>query len=128
MKNQIYGGDTMIIFASQGKFASVAEGKLRWHNSNYLTTYKQNLEDISQRNAWKTQGTGALFTGAYKPLLQQEDNLVGEILGLSPTENGDILYTVRIENSSGIFRKNTGDQEDFEGHIIHKANTWGWKQ
>lgn len=124
MKKQIYGGgDMMIIFASQGKFASLIEGKLRWYNSQYLASYKKNLEDIYQRNAWKTQGTGALFTGAYKPLPQEEHSPAGEILGLSPTENGDILYSVKIENSSGIFRKDPGANGDMEGHIIHKHDT-----
>lgn len=113
----------MIITASEGKLCSVSNGKLSWYNSQHVTAYKQNLESITQRKAWKTQGTGAMFRGAYEPLRSKENAPIGEIFGLSFAANGDVIYSLKVETSSGIFSKSLEDSIDAEGHIIHKHDT-----
>lgn len=110
----------MIIFTSQGKIGIVDNG-LSWLNSQFLASYQRNLQSIRQRTAWKTQGSGAKFMGVHQ--LHPQSNLPAykaNINGLTFASQGDLIYSISVDNGSGIFTKNPLDDKELEGHIIHK--------
>lgn len=116
---------SVIIFATEEKMGKLdGEGKISWLYSEYLAKYRNNLQSIRDRSAWKTQGIGAQFMGLYQRSQDsgQEFN-PGKINGLAFTAREEIVYSISIDNCSGIFSKNPEDDSDLEGHIIHKTDT-----
>lgn len=114
----------MIIFATDEKIGIIPDTTdITWLTSQFLTKYRTNIQEIQARKAWKTQGSGAKFMGVYSP--PQEEGLElhnARINGLACTAEGDIVYSVSVDNCSGIFSKNPIDRDESEGHIIHKNN------
>ncbi|HOB35358.1 MAG TPA: hypothetical protein PKL39_06405 [Bacillota bacterium] len=113
----------MIVFATQTKIGKLDRGKVSWLNSQFLTFYQKNLRAIRERTAWKTQGTGAQFMGTHRPIRDEHDIYRININGLTFAAQGDIIYSISVDNGSGIFSKNPLDDQELEGHIIHKHDT-----
>lgn len=113
----------MIIFASQDKIGRIEQGNIGWLNSQFLASYQRNLQAIRERTAWKTQGSGAQFMGVYHHQSSSHRPYQVDISGLTFANQGDIVYSISVDNGSGIFTKNPQDDKELEGHIIHKHDT-----
>jgi hypothetical protein len=113
----------MIIFSSQDKIGRIEQGNMGWLNSQFLASYQRNLQAIRERTAWKTQGSGAQFMGVYQHQSSSHRPYQVDISGLTFANQGDIVYSISVDNGSGIFTKNPQDDKELEGHIIHKHDT-----
>ncbi len=114
-----------IIFASEGKIGKIDGAKLTYYTSEYLEKYNKNRYEIMKKNSWKTDGQGARFMGAYN-MVQDIDipDTAAHISGIAFLNNSDeIIYTITVNNMSGVFSKNISQDFNNEGHIIHKSNT-----
>lgn len=109
------------------RFYYVAAGKMyRYENgadeeigSGILNSYIRKVKDSAERTEWKYNGSGAAFTGNYRPGSSAEDrvsairsqiNCVGE-------HNGDLIYSIDIDSTNGIYRRNPEDREN-EGIVL----------
>lgn len=115
-----------LIFASKNKIGVFHQSSTVYRESEYLQRYKKNREDIQQRSAWKTDGIGAAFRGEQQALqyVDAESIAAGATInGLSFIGQDDsIVYSVTVENFSGLFIKNLQNAHEPEGHIIHQTN------
>lgn len=114
-----------IIFASEGKIGRIDGSKITYYTSEYLEKYNKNRYEIIKKNSWKTEGQGARFMGVHSmvqdiEIPREEANITG-IAFLEDTD--EIIYTITVNNMSGIFSKNLSHDSNNEGHIIHKSNT-----
>lgn len=112
-------------YISNGKMYRFADGKTSEKRSGVLDSYLSKVKKNAQRNEWKYSGTGASFTGAYRPGSGAEDqvksvyshiNCVGEY-------NGDTVYSIDIDNTNGIYRQNSEDSSSGEGIVLCSNNT-----
>jgi hypothetical protein len=114
---------TKVLFAAKNKLGLLEGTRCSLLDSQYLKDYKSNLEQIRRKRAWKTGGSGAAFRGDVDPYRNVDFDTLMEsatINGLSFTDVDDrIVYSVSIEQSSGVFFKNPGDASEVEGHILH---------
>lgn len=105
----------MIIIAAQNKIGKITNGKISWLTSQFLTSYQRNLQAIRERTAWKTQGTGARFMGVHQPhAAASQDPYKVNINGLTFASQEDIIYSISVDDGSGIFSKNPQDDKDPE--------------
>jgi hypothetical protein len=114
---------TKLAFASRGQIGLFDTSSLSYLNSQYLMKYKSNLEAIQRRNEWKAKDISKF---ALQPSFQRSvDSIMAEasITGLSFTqEGGKLMYSVSIENMSGIFIKTLDDDSAAEGHVLHNRD------
>ncbi len=118
--------DEKIVFATKNKLGCCTGNSLTFANCHYLEKYKKNRETIEKKNAWKTEGAGAAFRGMHgQPRydLDQIDSRAS-VNGISFVKDGaKIVYSLSVDNYSGIFFKNPQDDGENEGHIIHDNKT-----
>ncbi|MGA1869860.1 MAG: hypothetical protein ACMUJM_15100 [bacterium] len=94
--------------------------------SQYLDKYIANRIALQRKNEWKTKGFHAAFRGDfdYSHALDADTmHNQASITGLAFINQGkEVIYSVTIENNSGLFRKSLMDNIEVEGHILHNAN------
>jgi hypothetical protein len=112
-----------MIFAAGSKIALLKGNKLEYIESNYLKSYRKNLQEIADRHAWKSQGTGANFRGdadKYAPRNGEDEDRFAKINGVALIDKGDkILYSISFQGYSGIFVRSLIEGEDPETHVLH---------
>ena len=94
-------------------------GGARKIESRILHQYKERLLESAQRNEWKRNGEGARFTGTFQTGSDAESRLAAmrsRVLCLGSSAEGDLLYSMDIDGSSGIYRKHT--EEASEGIVL----------
>lgn len=113
-----------VIFAAEEKLGLVNEGSISYLNSQYLARYNKNRFEIKNRNSWKTEGQGAAFMGVSNEMSHFDPSYTrAKVNGITALKEADrILYTITVNDMSGIFSKNPFDDSDSEMHIIHKSN------
>ncbi len=112
-----------IIFSSEEKIGLVHDRKVSYLHSQYLDSYNKARLEIENRNTWKTSGSGAMFMG----MQRQSENFdpsqnKAKVNGITLYKDNKIIYTIHINEVSGIFIKNPFDAKEHEGHILHKDN------
>ena len=109
-------------YISGGRLYELCDGEVRELGSAILDSYKAKVKDAAERNEWKYTGTGAAFTGTYRPGASPDDavsavysrvNCVGE-------HRGEVIYSLDIDNTNGIYRK-PKDSRD-EGIVLCSSN------
>ncbi|MEK6743307.1 MAG: hypothetical protein AABZ15_06850 [Nitrospirota bacterium] len=113
--------DDLIVFAARNKLGCCTGNSSSLATCHYLEKYKQNRETIQKKNAWKTEGMGAAFRGhQLQPGHDAEAiDARATVNGLAFAKDNKILYSLSVEDYSGIFLKNPADDAATEGHIIH---------
>ncbi|MHC1682114.1 MAG: hypothetical protein AB6733_04110 [Clostridiaceae bacterium] len=110
-----------VIFIAEEKMGVLKEKSISFLNSQYLKNYNKNRMEIKDKHAWKTSGDGARFMGKHNPLghFDPDDTRVrlNGAAFIKGTEK--IIYSIIVNNMSGLFIKDTTDDSETEGHIIH---------
>jgi hypothetical protein len=115
-------GDTMeekIIFSVEDKMGIVNGSSINYLYSQHLKKYHKNMDDIKKKHAWKTEGSGAAFMGVHNPLAYySSENVIANINGIAVVPNqSKMLYSISIDEFSGIFIKNPLDNSELEGLV-----------
>lgn len=113
-----------VIFITENKMGIMKESEAKFLNSQHLKRYYNNMIDIKKKHAWKTEGTGAAFMGAHNPMGNfSEGNISARINGIAPVnEQEKIIYSISIDEFSGIFIKNPIDDAELEGLVTSDHN------
>lgn len=113
----------VLIYAAGERLGLLKDNQICQLSSQYYKKYKKNITDIQMKRAWKTQGAGARFMGAYNPIDQLDpEEAQAQINGLAFSREGELIYySIAVEGYSGIFLKNPLDDSEPEGHVIHNS-------
>jgi len=117
--------DDMIVFATKNRLGCREGGLTAFGSSQYLEKYKKNRESIQKKNAWKTEGMGAAFQGVRTSSGpdSEEIHARANVNGIAFAKDGMIVYSLDVEDYSGLFLKNPKNDGEDEGHIIHDSMT-----
>lgn len=112
-----------IIFASEEKIGLVNNRKISYLSSQYLDQYNKARLEIKNKHMWKTSGEGAKFMGIYdKSQSFDPSQTNAKITGVTLLNDDKIIYSIHINEVSGLFIKNPFDAKEYEGHVLHKHN------
>ena len=93
-------------YIAGGKMYIYLDGKTAELRSGVLESYSRTVRNDAERNEWKYSGTGAAFTGVYQPEMNAERaSEVYSAVRCIGKHNGDILYSIDIDATNGIYRK-----------------------
>lgn len=109
-----------IIFISSNKITKLCDDKIEYLTSQPLETYKKNIREIQKKNEWKTSGSGALFTNSNISYLDADSKYSSHLGGISKFHSDNIIYSLNIENNTGLHIKNILDDTEPESFIIRK--------
>jgi hypothetical protein len=113
-----------IIYAVKNQIGVYHEAQALYCKSQYLQNYQRNLEQISERKAWKLNGLGAQYRGDAASKVDTEGIIErAQINGVSFVQQDKVLYSISVEEFSGIFMKNPLAAEETEDHVIHDNKT-----
>lgn len=92
--------------------------------SEVLETYLRKIRDSANRTEWKRSGSGAMFTNAFQPGADAQSRVasVNAAVGCMATKNGELVYSIRIDDTAGIYRKFRNDHTQ-EGIVISSGDT-----
>lgn len=108
-------------YLANGKMYKYANGSASEIESEVLSSYYRKVRESAERNEWKYTGTGAEFTGTYRPGASAEDSIraVRSFVHCIGEHRGDVIYSIDIDRTSGIYRKKQG--ESGEGVVLSSA-------
>lgn len=114
-----------IIFVSEEKMGLINGTDINHITSQHLKRYHTNMAELKKKHAWKTEGAGAAFMGAHNPMAHySSDSVRAKINGVAVMPGEDkILYSVSVNEFSGIFIKNPFDDEELEGLVTSDRET-----
>ncbi len=76
--------------------------------------YQHTIDEIQQNKAWKTTGRGAQFMGVAEDSRPHTADVA--YCGLTLYKD-EILYTLRLDASGGLYRRSFSEKPEQEGHI-----------
>ena len=89
--------------------------------SQYIQNYRKNAAEILKKNEWKSQGVNAAFREEKSKSTNLED-IRGNINGITLLPGGkDLLYSVSVEDFSGVFIKHLDNEKTPDSHILHNS-------
>lgn len=106
-----------ILYISEGQLCLLENGKTSVLPSYRIQQYQQTLRQIAESKEWKTTGRGAQFMGVAQAAHEQADEGRASIGGLAPYEDG-FLYTLRLDSSGALYRRDLSPEMHPEGHIV----------
>ena len=106
-------------YIAEGKLYEYKDGKENGISSVVLNSYLEKVKDSAKRNEWKHNGKGAAFTETYDPSVNPESavNAVFSRISAVGEHDGDILYSLEIDRTNGIYRKYK-DNPTSEGIVL----------
>ena len=110
-------------YISDGKahlYKDDKETELSWY---VLNSYIEKVKSSAKRNEWKHSGSGAAFTGTYEAGADAESRVssIFSRVNCMSEYNGELLYSMTIDNTTGIYRK-AKDDNSADGIIISDAD------
>lgn len=106
----------MQVLFTTGEALFLAEnGKTTELPSYRALRYKETIQQISDNKAWKTTGQGAQFMGTDRPQ-ESADNVRLHFGGLA-LYGEEFLYTLTLDASGGLYRRDFSLTAVQEGHI-----------
>jgi hypothetical protein len=109
--------DLAVAFLAKRKLHVRKNGVTQAVDSEYENSVRERTASIERRNAWKTQGRGAMFTGAARTDVKKETPVL--LTGLSAGPDGGLLYSMETDAVSGIFLLDAMRQET---RLFHTAD------
>ena len=89
--------------------------------SAFINNYKENAHGIARSKAWKTSGSGAIFRENYND--PSDLTFDSSVTGVYPAGEGDeVIYSFRINQTSGIYKKHVSDDKTPETHVINSVD------
>ena len=106
-------------YIAEGKLYEYKDGKETEISSVVLNSYLEKVKDSAKRNEWKHNGKGAAFTETYDLSVNPESavNAVFSRISAVGEHDGDILYSLEIDRTNGIYRKYK-DNPTSEGIVL----------
>lgn len=115
-----------VVFASRNKLGLCSNATLEFMESQYLYKYKKNKMEIQKKYEWKTEGINSAFRGDLRSRFMNmgsDEGTIASVNGISFLHNGEeVIYSVSVDDNSGIFIKNLNNSREPEMHIIHDSN------
>lgn len=110
-------------YIADGKAHSFRDGKSTKLSSKVLDSYLERVKSSAKRNEWKYSGTGAAFTGTYQAGADAESRVasVYSCVNCLREYQGELLYSLTIDRTSGIYRK-AEDEISGDGIVISDAD------
>lgn len=111
-------------YISNGRMYEYRDGDVTEIGSGILESYKTKVKDSAERNEWKYTGTGAAFTGTFRQGASADDavSAIYSFVNCIGTHDGDIIYSLDIDNTNGIYRKPQGGSSAEEGIVLCSSN------
>lgn len=96
-----------LLYISKGKMYITVGDKTRQVDSGVLSRYLERVRTGARRNAWKTGGEGAKFTGTYDPGASASDRVAAVSARVSSMAyaEGALYYALTVDGAAGIYRK-----------------------
>jgi len=103
-------------FADGEDLCTYRDGAVTKYSSQHIERYKRTSESLRRTSEWKHTGDNAIFRGdgQYRP-----ENITVSIGGVYPLSDTNFVYSFTVNQSSGIYKKSTGDEKSPEEHIIN---------
>ena len=108
-----------VAFLSNRKLHVRKNGVTRVVDSEFERTVRERTASIERRHAWKTQGRGAMFTGAWAAQPKNRNEVPVLLTGLTAGQDGTLLYSMETDSVSGIFLL---DAAGVETRLFHTAD------
>jgi hypothetical protein len=108
-----------VAFLSNRKLHVRKNGVTRVVDSEFERTIRERTASIERRHAWKTQGRGAMFTGAWAAQSKSRNDVPVLLTGLTAGQDGTLLYSMETDSVSGIFLL---DAAGVETRLFHTAD------
>ena len=108
-----------IAFLAKRKLHVRRNGVTRQIDSDFERTVRERAASIERRHAWKSQGRGAMFTGAYAPSTNAGATVPVLMTGLAAGPDSSLLYSMETDAISGLF---LSDSTGFETRLFHTAD------
>lgn len=110
-----------ILYNDRLSIKTYDSGKIEEYSSDFHSNYIDSAKRAAKNSEWKTQGMGARFMGEYSDESANVENSdVSYFDSLcffgSPDE---IIYSMTVNQLSGVMKKDLTAAKDGEGHIIH---------
>lgn len=108
-----------MIFISDGRLMKSENGKDIEMRSQVVTDYIAKVREAAERNEWKKSGENAMFTGAFEAGSDPASRVAAvrsRVNGARECDGG-LIYSLNIDNVSGIYRRTMTDGES-EGIVI----------
>ncbi|MFP4697932.1 MAG: hypothetical protein ACLFMO_04405 [Eubacteriales bacterium] len=109
-----------ISYVVKDKIGIIKEGDCSILESNYIEKYKKTTKEIHKKNEWKSMGSGAKFMNQIS-YVESEKAPRATINGIDFIKEAEVIYSVSVDNLSGILKKNIETGE--ESYIIHGSET-----
>jgi hypothetical protein len=107
-----------LAFISRRKLHIHKDDVTREIQSEFEKTVRERAASIERRHAWKSQGRGAMFMG-----IQAAGGGINDVpvllTGVTPAEDGGVLYSMETDAVSGIFLR---DADGLETRLFHTAD------
>ncbi len=85
-----------------------------------ITQYTKNLQQIKNRKAWKTEGSGAMFMGMSADGYNDFDAIYPT--AMAPMSDGLFAYSARLQEGTAIQSKAKQDNNTSEGLILRRTD------
>jgi hypothetical protein len=109
-----------LAFLANHKLYVRKNGTTQLLESEFERSVRERAASIERRHAWKSQGRGAMFTGAFAAQLGHGGDAVPiSLTGLTAGHSGALLYSMETDAVSGIFLR---DAEGVETRLFHTAD------
>ena len=110
-------------YIANGSMHRFEDGRDLPLSSRVLEDYLTKVKDAARRNEWKYSGSGAAFTGTFRPGADAESSVasVHSRVGCLAPYEGDLLYSLEIDRTCGIYRKYAEDGSK-EGIVLSSGD------
>lgn len=107
-----------IIFNDNLTIKSYDNGVITEYPCDFYNKYVTTIEKMAKKDQWKYQGVGANFRGDfYEP---EKISLKNSYFNsIDAFKDNKVLFSVTINDVSGIFIKDLSADKDSEAHVIH---------
>ena len=109
-----------VAFLSKRKLHIRRNGVTQAVESEFERTVRERAASIERRNAWKTQGRGAMFMGrAFEGQTGVSPDAPVLLTGLTAGQDGSLLYSMETDAVAGVFLL---DAAGVETRLFHTAD------
>lgn len=112
----------IICYVAQNRLYKWEDGKSTELFCQRIEKFHQNLRELENRNAWKSEGTGARFMQQENPYAHLSEHAMTRITSIA-ARGSELFYAVNLnEETGGINRKDSLQADAPEGLVISSRN------